>query len=78
MDMLMPEMDGLEAARRIRAVERALGRPRIPIVALTANATEADRSACERATVRGGDAYPRGALPGPPKGPGSVGGGVMR
>ncbi|HEY8615547.1 ATP-binding protein [Phenylobacterium sp.] len=38
MDIQMPVMDGIEAARAIRAAERAAGRPRIPIVALTANA----------------------------------------
>eukprot|EP01035_Chromulina_nebulosa_P065219 gene65219-89230_t len=34
----MPVMDGVEAARTIRAAEVALGGPRIPILALTANA----------------------------------------
>jgi signal transduction histidine kinase/ActR/RegA family two-component response regulator len=38
MDIQMPVMDGLEAARTIRETERALQRPRIPIIALTANA----------------------------------------
>jgi len=45
MDVQMPELDGLDASRRIRAQQRADGaRPRI--VALTANATEEDRRAC--------------------------------
>jgi PAS domain S-box-containing protein len=44
MDCQMPEMDGLEATRRIRAAEA--GRGRIPIVALTANAMREDRDAC--------------------------------
>jgi CheY-like chemotaxis protein len=34
----MPEMDGLDAAAAIRERERRTGRPRTPIVALTANA----------------------------------------
>jgi len=41
MDMLMPEMDGLEATRRIRERGDA-----VPIVAMTANATEEDRQRC--------------------------------
>jgi signal transduction histidine kinase/ActR/RegA family two-component response regulator len=42
MDMLMPVVDGLSATRQWRAVEAAEGRARTPIVALTANAFEAD------------------------------------
>jgi signal transduction histidine kinase len=38
MDIQMPEMDGITAARAIRTAEAAKGRPRIPIVALSANA----------------------------------------
>ncbi|MFT4251890.1 MAG: ATP-binding protein [Caulobacter sp.] len=38
MDIHMPVMDGVEAARTIRALEAAEGRPRTPIVAVTANA----------------------------------------
>lgn len=41
MDMKMPVMDGLDAARAIRALGH-----RLPIVALTANAFEEDRRAC--------------------------------
>ena len=37
MDMQMPIMDGLDAARAIRAREAATGRVRTPIIALTAN-----------------------------------------
>ncbi|TMK99331.1 MAG: response regulator, partial [Actinobacteria bacterium] len=44
MDVQMPEMDGLEATRRI--VERWPGPDRPRIVAMTAGATEADRKAC--------------------------------
>jgi len=45
MDVQMPEMDGLEASRTIRAAERKGGR-RLPIVALTANALGGDRERC--------------------------------
>ena len=41
MDMRMPEMDGLEATRTIRAMERADAKE-IPIIALTANAFDED------------------------------------
>ena len=37
MDVQMPEMDGPTAALEIRTREAAAGRPRIPIIALTAN-----------------------------------------
>ncbi len=42
MDMLMPGTDGLTATRQWRALEAAEGRPRTPIVALTANAFDTD------------------------------------
>jgi len=38
MDVQMPVLDGIAATRAIRAREAALGRPRTPILALTANA----------------------------------------
>ena len=41
MDVRMPEMDGLEAASAIRAIDRADAK-RIPIIALTANAFDED------------------------------------
>lgn len=45
MDCQMPEMDGFEAARAIRQGEVA-GGERLPIIAMTASATERDRLAC--------------------------------
>ena len=41
MDIRMPEMDGLEAAAAIRAMNREDAK-RIPIIALTANAFDED------------------------------------
>jgi CheY-like chemotaxis protein len=53
MDLQMPEMDGLTAAREIRLAEAVLG-GHVPIIALTANSMTGDREKCLEA---GMDAY---------------------
>src|SRR5438105_5432408 len=54
MDVQMPEMDGLEATRRIRDLEKELAQgpnPKPPtiIIAMTANAMTGDREKCIKA-----------------------------
>ena len=44
-DISMPEMDGREATRLIRADEQDRGLPRTPVIALTAHVADADREA---------------------------------
>jgi two-component system response regulator MprA len=43
LDIMLPEIDGLEVCRRIRAVEAAEGRPSTPILMLTARDAVSDR-----------------------------------
>jgi CheY-like chemotaxis protein len=45
MDQQMPEMDGLEATRAIRASAEVIN-SRVPIIAMTANALRGDRERC--------------------------------
>ena len=53
MDCHMPEMDGFEAARRIRTLETETNRPRVPIVALTADVRKGIEAQCTRAGMDG-------------------------
>lgn len=52
MDIMMPEMDGLEAARAIRALPRE-DAGQIPIIAMTANAFQEDVAAAQAAGMTG-------------------------
>jgi len=52
MDVLMPEMDGLEATRRIRELEAPVAR-KIPIIAMTANVFQEDIDKCLEAGMDG-------------------------
>lgn len=54
MDMQMPNMDGLEATRAIRAIETRTGRARTPIVMVSANAMPAH---AEQALAAGCDVH---------------------
>ena len=49
MDLKMPDMDGIEAIRKIRALPG--DRARVPIVVLTAGATSAEKKHCEELSV---------------------------
>jgi CheY-like chemotaxis protein len=53
MDTQMPGLDGVAAARRIRALEATSGTPRTPIFALTATVSAEDRAACLAAGMDG-------------------------
>ncbi len=46
MDVEMPQMDGHAATREIRRRERQSGSPRVPVIAMTANAMAEDRMRC--------------------------------
>lgn len=52
MDVQMPEMDGLEATKKIRKLESTREK-RIPIIALTAHAMEGDKERCLSAGMDG-------------------------
>ena len=51
MDVQLPEMDGLETARRIRLLEKELGYRRRPILALTAQVNQIGRGVCLHAGI---------------------------
>jgi two-component system, cell cycle response regulator DivK len=51
MDIQLPDIDGIEALRRLRAIERTAS---IPVLALTAQAMDGDR---ERFLAEGFDGY---------------------
>jgi PAS domain S-box-containing protein len=53
MDVNMPVMDGLEASRRIREPQSTMLNPRIPIIAMTANAMKGDQEVCLAAGMNG-------------------------
>ena len=53
MDLQMPGMDGLEATRRIRAMQRDGVLPHFPIIALTAHALESDAQMSRAAGMDG-------------------------
>jgi len=54
MDIQMPEMDGLEATRRLRSADSGVLDPAVPVIALTAYAMKGDE---ERFLRAGMDAY---------------------
>ncbi|MEM1206319.1 MAG: response regulator [Acidobacteriota bacterium] len=43
MDWRMPEVDGVQATRRLRQLEVEDGTPRVPIIAMSASAMDVDR-----------------------------------
>ena len=53
MDMNMPEVDGVEATRLVRAGEGGGETANLPIIAMTANVLASDRETCLRAGMNG-------------------------
>ena len=53
MDCRMPVLDGLDATREIRMVEKSTNKARVPVIALTANPSDEDRAGCFAAGMDG-------------------------
>jgi PAS domain S-box-containing protein len=53
MDVQMPDLNGMDAALAVRVREQEHGLPRLPIVALTANAMKGDEERCMEAGMDG-------------------------
>lgn len=53
LDLQLPDMDGLEVSRRLRALQQQGAWPGAPIVALTAHGSTQDRRACRAAGMDG-------------------------
>lgn len=53
MDMNMPEVNGVEAARCVRAGQGGANTADLPIIAMTANVLESDRETCRKAGMNG-------------------------
>ena len=53
MDIQMPNLDGLQACRKIRQLEQQTGNTMLPIIALTASVLEEDKQAAHEAGMQG-------------------------